>query len=124
MLDYCTQPDATVTPTTATVFEVAAILSRPVFGYRVELASERLAFLTKQHGETIRLWDNGGEMGAELVNGNTIPVFAPTRFRNETVAAQYGAPVVVAYRLVSQLNGSDENTLWEETAATLADILG
>jgi hypothetical protein len=109
--------------TTATVREVAAVLTSAAFGFTVELAADRVAFLRDRHGRTVRLWDNGGEIGAAVVNDTALPVFAPTRFSTEAYAADYGAPVVVAYRLVSQLNGVGSSRVWKETAASLADGL-
>jgi hypothetical protein len=123
MLDYCTQPETPASRTTATVREVAAVLTSAAFGFTVELAADRVAFLRDRHGRTVRLWDNGGEIGAAVVNDTALPVFAPTRFSTEAYAADYGAPVVVAYRLVSQLNGVGSSRVWKETAASLADGL-
>jgi hypothetical protein len=123
MLDYCAQPETPASRTTATVPEVADVLASATFGYTIELWNDRVAFLRDAQGRTVRLWDNGGEIGAAVVNNTALPVFAPTRFSTDAYAADYGAPVVVAYRLVSQLNGTDSNTLWEETAASLADAL-
>jgi hypothetical protein len=123
MLDYCMQTETPVSRTTATVPEVAAALTSEAFGFTVEIVSERLAFLFNAHCGTVRLWDNGGEIGAAVVNDTALPVFAPTRFSTEAYAADYGAPIVVAYRLVSQLNGVGSSRVWKETAASLADGL-
>jgi hypothetical protein len=113
----------TANRTTATVPEVAAALTSAAFGFTVELASDRVAFLYDRDGRTVRLWDNGGEIGAAVVNAPDLPVFAPTRFSNAAYAADYGMPVVVAYRLVAQLNGESGSLAWKETAATLVAAL-
>jgi hypothetical protein len=119
---YCIPSETWCGLTTATVPEVAATLASPAFGFTVELVADHVAFLRDAQYRTVRLWDNGGEMGAGVVNDLALPVFAPTRFTGAD-AADYGTPLVVAYRLVAQLNGSDSHTLWEETADSLADAL-
>ena len=117
----CIPSETWLERTTATVPDVAAALER-LFGFRVQIVSERLAFLYDAHWRTVCLWDNGGEMGAAVVNDLALPVFAPTRLTGAD-AADYGTPLVVAYRLFAQLSGSDSHTRWEETADSLADAL-
>jgi hypothetical protein len=118
----CIPSETWLERTTATVPDVAAALASPAFGFTVELVAEHVAFLRDAQYRTVRLWDNGGEMGAAVVNDLALPVFAPTRLTGAD-AADYGTPLVVAYRLFAQLNGADSHTLWEETADSLADAL-